>query len=386
MFRAQKLTLIRISCHFGAQLALDARISLLYNAYDRSSVQKRWEVKWCDEPKRPTPLGPRGDQKSNAESFRGFVGLLAAAGVLGVAAPALAGSAGTGNVIYYAQTGPDSVIHCAGYNAAVGTGGGTVAGAAVTYVAKNLYCVNADSYPSNYFEARAEIINTSNVVSADTGWVWNSSPSSVTAYIARSEAGCSSSEYYTLGQNNAAVNLAWQYWADSSGSGSQLIPASRALQSLKSQTTFGGLQMKRRLIQGTVALLFGGLALLGGELVAQAASGGDAHSSTSSPGQANTPPPLPDQVEVMGPNNVVAGTVPKSDLVGQPPAATPGAIPSAASTPGALVVVAGDPGYPVTNNGNLVGYWVPPNGFMTVGQAQTAGATPADGAPAVGSQ
>ena len=89
----------------------------------------------------------------------------------------------------------------------------------------------------------------------------------------------------------------------------------------------------------------------------------------------------------MGPNGVVAGTVPKSDLVGPPPYTQPGQpLPPAATWPGAYVVVNGDAGYPVSNNGALVGYWVPPTGFMSIAQAEAAGATPADGAPAVGTQ
>ena len=105
----------------------------------------------------------------------------------------------------------------AGLVSSVGTGSGYVAGNTITYVAKDLYCVNADSYPNNYFDARSQIINTSNVVCADSNWVPNTSPSSVSGYTLAVESGCPSSQYYTLGQNNAAVNLSWRYWAEASG-------------------------------------------------------------------------------------------------------------------------------------------------------------------------
>lgn len=144
--------------------------------------------------------------------------------------------------------------------------------------------------------------------------------------------------------------------------------------------------MKVRLLQVVIALTFGAVALLGGELVAQATSAnGPSSSSTSSTGS-NAPITLPEQVKVMGPNDQVAGTVPRSDLIGQPPASTPGQPPPVASTPGAYVVVNGEAGYPVSNDGALVGYWVPPTGFMSVAQVESAGAVPADGAPQVGSQ
>src|ERR1700722_4892791 len=127
--------------------------------------------------------------------------------------------------------------------------------------------------------------------------------------------------------------------------------------------------MKRRIAQGAIALVFVGGALLGGQFVAQATSSPSPSSSSTSSSGANTPPPLPAEVQVMGPNGVVAGTVPKSDLVGPPPYPQPGQpLPPAATWPGAYVVVNGDAGYPVSNNGALVGYWVPPTGFMSIAQ------------------
>jgi hypothetical protein len=143
--------------------------------------------------------------------------------------------------------------------------------------------------------------------------------------------------------------------------------------------------MKHRMIQCALVVLVGGAAVFGGELIAQATTSNAPHVATTSAGQSNTPPNLPEQVQVMGPNGEVAGTVPRSDLVGAPQNAAPGSPqPSAADTPGAYVVVDGHPGYPVTSDGALVGYWVPPTGFMSISQAQSAGAVAANGAPSVG--
>jgi hypothetical protein len=159
-----------------------------------------------------------GDGRPRRLFSKGFIGTLAVIGVLGVSLPALAGSAGTGNVIYYAKTGPDGVIHCAGYNSSVGTASGYVASATTTYVAKDLYCVNADSYPDDYFAARTQTYNSQEQLCEDSGWVWNSSPSSVQTYMVMNESACpTTSQYYTLGQNDAAVNLGWQYTWESSG-------------------------------------------------------------------------------------------------------------------------------------------------------------------------
>jgi hypothetical protein len=145
-----------------------------------------------------------------------FVIGIAVIGCLAVATPAFAGSNSTGNVIYYAETGPDGIIHCAGYDAAIGTGSGLIASETNTYVAKDLYCVNADSYPANYFEARSQIYNDDYQICADTNWDWNSSgASTAVAEIDASDAQCgNAAPYFTLGQNDAAVNLSWQYWSE----------------------------------------------------------------------------------------------------------------------------------------------------------------------------
>lgn len=91
---------------------------------------------------------------------------------------------------------------------------------------------------------------------------------------------------------------------------------------------------------------------------------------------------FPSRIPVAGPHGV-AGYVPREDLVGPPQTAGP--VP-AADTAGASVVVEGHAGYPVTSAaGKLVGYWVPPVGFMTIAQAEAKGATPAHGAGPVGS-
>lgn len=147
---------------------------------------------------------------------KGFVITLLVIGSLGLALPALAGGEqDTGSVIYYAETGPDGIIHCAGYNSLVATDG-YVVGETQTYVAKDLYCVNADSYPANYFEARAQIYTSAEDICEDSNWQWNASGASDVAAIDPSipESDCPSSEYYVLGQNDAAVNLEWQYWAE----------------------------------------------------------------------------------------------------------------------------------------------------------------------------
>lgn len=140
--------------------------------------------------------------------------------------------------------------------------------------------------------------------------------------------------------------------------------------------------MKRRLLQVVIAMALTGGALFGGQAIAQAV-GGRAPTTTST--GTMTPPSLPDQVGVLGPKGVVEGTVPRADLVGPPPNVTPGSTIPVADTPGAVVVVNGDAGYPVSKDGNLVGYWVPPAGFMTIAAAESAGAVPASGAGPVGS-
>jgi hypothetical protein len=119
--------------------------------------------------------------------------------------------------------------------------------------------------------------------------------------------------------------------------------------------------------------------------IASLAAGGGlaAADSFSSPPSAKN---IPDQVSVMGPGGVVAGTVPKADLVGPPVNAMAGGQPlPVADTPGAVIVVDSEAGYPVSKNGSLVGYWVPPTGFLTIDQAIASGATPANGAGPVGS-
>lgn len=138
---------------------------------------------------------------------------------------------------------------------------------------------------------------------------------------------------------------------------------------------------KRRITVGRTTasiVLAGGLAAGGAGLAAAISSSG--------------PPPnysgpdiskyFPNRVPVAGPHGV-AGYVPREDLMGPPP--VDGPIP-AADTPGASVVVEGEAGYPVTSaTGKLVGYWVPPFGFLTISQAEAKGAVPAHGAGPVGS-
>ena len=138
---------------------------------------------------------------------------------------------------------------------------------------------------------------------------------------------------------------------------------------------------KRRLRVGKTTaaiLLVGGLAAGGAGLAAATISSGPPP-KYSGPDIARY---FPDRVPVEGPNGI-AGYVPRDDLFGPPPVAGP--IP-VADTAGASVVVEGDAGYPVTSAvGKLVGYWVPPLGFMSVAQAEANGATPAHGAGPVGS-
>jgi hypothetical protein len=138
---------------------------------------------------------------------------------------------------------------------------------------------------------------------------------------------------------------------------------------------------KRRLRVGktTAAIvLVGGLAA-GGVGLAAATSSSGPPPKYSGPDMARY---FPDRVPVAGPNGI-AGYVPRDDLLGPPPVAGP--IP-VADTAGASVVVGGNAGYPVTSAaGKLVGYWVPPLGFLTIAQAEAKGATPAHGAGPVGS-
>jgi hypothetical protein len=140
----------------------------------------------------------------------------------------------------------------------------------------------------------------------------------------------------------------------------------------------------RRLIQAVIAVSVTGAALLGGELIAQATSA-TTHFATATPGAAAAEiAKIPNQVQVLGPNGVVEGTVPKSDLIGDPSNGTPGTPVPAAAQAGASVVLDGQPGYPVTKNGALVGYWCGPEGFVSVSSAESKGAVPADGQGPVG--
>lgn len=140
---------------------------------------------------------------------------------------------------------------------------------------------------------------------------------------------------------------------------------------------------KRRFPVGrtTAAIVLAGGLAAGGVGLAAAVTG----SSSSPPANYSGPDiskDFPDRVGVAGPHGVV-GYVPREDLMGSPPVGGP--IP-VADTPGASVVVEGEAGFPVTSAaGKLVGYWVPPFGFMTVSQAEAKGAVPAHGAGPVGS-
>lgn len=146
-----------------------------------------------------------------------FIALIGIVGFLGVTVPAFAAYGSTGYVIYYGKYGPDGVIHCAGYNAAVDTNPGTVSSDTLTYVAKNLYCGSADSYPANYFAADTQLYNNNLQLCYDPGWQWNTNgASSVNTGFGMAEGSCPTSQYITLGQNYAAVNLAWQYWSETS--------------------------------------------------------------------------------------------------------------------------------------------------------------------------
>jgi hypothetical protein len=106
--------------------------------------------------------------------------------------------------------------------------------------------------------------------------------------------------------------------------------------------------------------------------------------SSSSP---KTAQDIPNQVQVLGPNGQVEGTVPKTDIIAAPANQAPGAgAGPVADTPGALIVIDGRAGFPVTRGGILVGYWAPPMGFISISQAKEDGATPTTGADPVGSK
>jgi hypothetical protein len=143
--------------------------------------------------------------------------------------------------------------------------------------------------------------------------------------------------------------------------------------------------MNRRIAQGAIAVAVLGGGLASGELVAQATASPAPHAVAQSAGSGSSlMDKIPAQVQVMGPGGVIAGTVPRSDLIGAPPNGAPGTPTSAANVPGASIVLEGLPGYPVTDNGQLVGYWVGPLGFITIAAAESQGATPATGQGPVG--
>lgn len=124
-----------------------------------------------------------------------------------------AGSANAGPTTYYAQYGPDGVIHCAGYAVSIATSGGQAAVNSNTYVKKNLYCVTNDSYPANYFASAADLVKGDNHICEGTPWNWNSSGAEITyAGNVWAESLCPSStgQYFGLGFSHAAVNLGWQ--------------------------------------------------------------------------------------------------------------------------------------------------------------------------------
>jgi hypothetical protein len=132
-------------------------------------------------------------------------------GSLGFAVPALAGGPTTGGpTVYYAQTGLDGVIHCAGSYVYLGTGGGMATVETETYVQKDLYCVNADSYPNSYFAAASDLVDDQYQVCQSTPWKWNTSPSGVWASWSWAESTCSSSRYFAIGFSQAEVNLGWR--------------------------------------------------------------------------------------------------------------------------------------------------------------------------------
>lgn len=131
---------------------------------------------------------------------------------MGFAVPALAaGTSNAGPTTYYAQYGPDGVIHCAGYAASISTGGGNAAVNSNTYVKKNLYCVTNDSYPANYFASSADLVNGNDQICESTGWKWNTGGAEIVFQGAVwAESQCPSNEYFGFGFSQAAVNLAWQ--------------------------------------------------------------------------------------------------------------------------------------------------------------------------------
>lgn len=140
-----------------------------------------------------------------------FVVALAALGSIAFAAPALAaGSSQGGPTTYYAQTGLDGIIHCARSWIYLGTGSGIATVETQTLVQRDLYCVNLDSYPNNYFAAASDLVNDSYTVCQSTPWVWNNSPSGVIATGAWYETQCPSSRYFALGFSHAEVNLGWR--------------------------------------------------------------------------------------------------------------------------------------------------------------------------------
>jgi hypothetical protein len=146
--------------------------------------------------------------------------------------------------------------------------------------------------------------------------------------------------------------------------------------------------MKIRKVFGTRVLqfaLFAGVAGLGiGSGLTVSSGGGAATPETES---STAPVPnLPDQVPVDGPSGYV-GTVAKSDIAIPPPLTAAGIPPPPSAYPGASIVLKGEAGYPVMNNGDLAGYWVPgnlPSTFVTVSQAESENAVPSQGASAVG--
>ena len=140
-----------------------------------------------------------------------FIIAAVALGSLGFALPALAGGSSSGGpTVYYAQTGLDGVIHCAGSYVYLGTGGGMATVETETYVQKDLYCVNADSYPANYFAAASDLVNDQYQVCQSTRWYWNTAPSGVWASWSWAESSCSSSRYFAIGWSQAEVNLGWR--------------------------------------------------------------------------------------------------------------------------------------------------------------------------------
>jgi hypothetical protein len=151
-----------------------------------------------------------------------FVLLVAFVGAAGFATTAYAyGSTQAGPTIYYGQTGPDGVIHCAGYEAQLNvharppTSDGDIYDFSTTYVAKDLYCVNADSYPANYFFTSAVVSQADGPFCFQTAWAGNpSGASSIETYGVTDHTSCSAgpeNAYQGWGFSKAAVNLSWQY-------------------------------------------------------------------------------------------------------------------------------------------------------------------------------